>query len=258
MKNIPFLLLFFFTSTIALGQNREILKKDKFNSASFKNYEVEVKKKWFDSIKVNSANSVEFVDNRADRSKMGFVRMGDKLSYYNFIFPGETAQYINSKFQHINKSVNNQSGKLWIVLRHMWINQTMAKASFGQSLLTGSVGYVSFCYFKADYYREKDGLVQYAGQIDTVLSIHKWIGNASDELLKKTLTTALNFCDSMPLLSFPDMSYSVKQFSDSLENQFNYPILKTNEPKKGVYRNYKEFLNNNPLEGDFQIKKDNC
>jgi hypothetical protein len=39
-----------------------------------------------------------------------------------------------------------------------------------------------------------------------------------------------------------------------LENQFNYPILKTSEPKKGIYRNYEDFLNNNPVEGDFEVK----
>jgi len=48
--------------------------------------------------------------------------------------------------------------------------------------------------------------------------------------------------------------YPVKMLTDSLANQFNYPILKTNEPQKGVYRNYEDFLNNDPMEGDFEVK----
>lgn len=252
---IFFSFMYFFVVYPTFAQNREILKHNKFTSSTFKKYEIEVKKKWFDSVKINSASTVQFIDNRADKSKMGFVRMGDKLEYYNFTFPEETAQYINSKFLHILKTESDQSEKFLIVIRHMWINQTIAKATFGQALLTGSVGYVSFCYFKADYYRENSGTVQLAGQIDTIISIRKWIGNAADDLLKKTLITALNVCDSMPLIQGAK-SYTTKQFHDSLNTQFNYPILKANEPQKGIYLTYEEFLNNNPLQAEFEIKRD--
>lgn len=253
MKSTLTLLFILSMNNLIWGQNREILKHNKFNSANFKNYEIEVKKKWFDSIKINFQGDVEFIDGRADKSKMGFVRMGEKNSFYNFVFPEKSSEYINSRFQHIIQAANKESS-LRIVIRHMWMSQVIAKATFAESLLTGPKGYLSFCYFKADYYREKDGMVQFAGELDTVISMRKWIGHASDDLIKKTLITALTVCDNMLLLSSSNPFYPFRLLSDSLESQFNYPILKTKEPKKGIYRSYEDFLNNNPMEGDFKIK----
>ncbi len=254
MKYRLILFAFLIVSSCVVGQNREILKKNKFNSSTFENYEVEVKKKWFDSVKINSPADIEFVDERADKSKLGFVRMGEENSYYNFVFPERSINYINSRFQHIIKPVTTDS-KLRIVIRHMWMSQIITKASFGQAILTGPKGYVSFCYFKADYYREKDRMVQFAGQLDTVISVRKWMGNADDDLMKKTLVAALAACDNM-LSTSSNSFYPVKLLSDSLEDQFNYPILKTHEPQKGIYRNYEEFLNNDPVQGDFEVRSE--
>lgn len=237
----------------AIGQNREILKQNKFNSATFKNHEIEVKKKWFDSVKINFPGDVEFIDKRADESKLGFVRMGDKLLYYNIILPAGNIEYINSKFQHILRKVNNEN-KLQIVIRHMWMSHIITNINPNKKG-TPIKEYVSYCYFKADYYYENGGLVKFAGQLDTVFSRLGWMGNASDNLIKKTLVSALNVCDSYVASSINSL-FPLKLLLDSLENQFNYPIIKTNEPKKGIYRNYDEFLNNNPMEGDFEVESE--
>lgn len=241
---------FLMVSFSAIGQVRQVLKQNKFNSASFKNYEIEVKKKWFDSVKINVPGQVEFVDARADKSKLGFVRMGEDNSFFNLLFPEQSIKYINSKFQHIIKPANNES-RLKIVIRHMWMSQLIVKAS--RYSLTGPKGYISFCYFKADYYHEKNGMVQFAGELDTVFSIHKWMGHAADDLMKKALITALNACDS---LSSTNPNYAAKLLDDSLNNQFDYQILKTDAPKKGIYLSYEDFLNNNPKEGDFEVETD--
>lgn len=254
MKNILSLIFLLTVHGIIWAQKREVLKQNKFNSANFKPYEIEVKKKWFDSVKLYFPGDVEFVDRRADESKLGFVRMGEDNSFYTLLFPQQSIKYINSRFHHIIKPTNNEI-RLRIVIRHMWMSQLIIKAGFGKSLLTGPKDYVSFCYFKADYYREKDGMVQFAGELDTVFRLRKWIGNATDDLMKKTLITALTACDSLGASSNP--YYSAKLLADSLDNQFDYPILKTESPKKGIYLNYEDFLNNNPKEGDFEIKTDN-
>lgn len=115
MKKMLLPIVFLGISNMLWGQNREILKHNKFNSETFKPYEIEIKKKWFDSVKINLSGDVEFVDARADKGKLGFVRMGDKLLYYNIILPAGNAEYINSKFQHILSKVNN-GNKLQIVI----------------------------------------------------------------------------------------------------------------------------------------------
>jgi len=250
MKNFLILGILSVITNLALGQNREILRQNKFNSETFKTYEIEVKKKWFDSVKINSSGNVQFVDARADKSKLGFVRMGENLLYYNMVLPEESVGYINSKFQHVLKEASNQNN-LKIVIRHLWMSHLITNINPNKKG-TPIKEYVSYCYFKADYYDEKNGLVEFIGQLDTVFSRLGWMGNASDKLIKKVLVTALNACDSFVVLS-DNPVFSVKLLSDSLENQFNYPIIKTNEPKKGIYRNYDEFLNNNPIQGEFEV-----
>ena len=247
MKNTFSLILLLITWASACSQKREILKQNKFNSATFKPYEVEVKKKWFDSVKLYFPGDVEFVDERADKSKLGFVRMGEDNSFFNMLFPQQSIGYINSSFHHIIKPTTNQI-KLRIVVRHMWMAQIITKST---SRITEKA-YIIYCYFKADYYREVNGMVQLAGELDTVFSMRKWMGHGSDDLMKKTLITALTQCDS--LVASSNAYYPIKMLSDSLDNQFNYPILKTNAPKKGVYYSYGDFLNNNPKEEGFDVK----
>ena len=253
MKYKLILFIFLMINFSAIGQVRQILKQNKFNSALFKSYELEIKKKWFDSSKINLSGDVEFVDERADKSKLGFVRMGDKLLYYNIILPAGNVEYINSKFQHVVKKTNNQS-KLQIVIRHLWMSHFITNINPNKKAASVKE-YISYCYFKADYYREKDGMAQFLGQLDTVINRVGWMGLTSDDLIKRTLVTALTVCDSL-VSSSTNPFFSARLLSDSLENQFNYPILKTNEPKKGIYRNYEDFLNNNPLKVDFEVESD--
>jgi len=247
MKHRLILFVFLIVNSCVAGQNREILKRNKFNSDSFKPYEIEVKKKWFDSVKIGFSGDVEFVDERADKSKLGFVRMGEANSFFNMLFPEQSIKYVNSSFYHIIKSTNKNI-RLRIVIRHMWMSQIITEPT---GKFTDNI-YLCFCYFKADYYREVGGMVQFAGQLDTVISLRKWMGHASDDLMKKTLITALTHCDNLPASSNP--YYPVKLLSDSLDNQFNYPILKTDLPKKGIYLNYEYFLNNDPEEADFETE----
>jgi len=247
MKYNPFLFVLLIANAAAIGQKREILKQNKFSSATFKNYEIEVKKKWFDSVKISFSGDVEFVDERADKSKLGFVRMGEANSFFNMLFPEQSIKYINSSFHHIIKATNKNI-RLRIVIRHMWMSQIITEPT---GKFTDNI-YLCFCYFKADYYREVDGRVQFAGQLDTVISLRKWMGHASDDLMKKTLIAALTHCDSLPASS--NLYYPIKLLYDSLDNQFNYSILKTGLPKKGIYLNYEDFLNDDPEDAHFETE----
>ena len=86
----PFLLAGLLLCLSSFGQRREKLKKHNFNSAKFKLYDVELKKKWFDSVRVGAAEDIVFIDARADKNKMGFIRTGDNNEFYNIGFSEET------------------------------------------------------------------------------------------------------------------------------------------------------------------------
>ncbi len=237
------------------GQIRQILTEDNFNSAGFKTYEIEIKKKWFDSIHLNFTYPVEFIDSRADKSKLGFIRMGETNSFYNFDFPGQDIAYINSKLTDLTTS-SIDTGRILVVINHLWISQIIVKSTKADGFFKDDKAYISFCNFDADYYLQKGKSIRYLGKLDTVISIRKWIGKVADELLKETLKVSLSKCNEL-IIDPPLNSYfSGELLIDSLKNKFSYPILTSGSPKKGIYRNYEDFLYNRPIEVDFEVKAD--
>jgi hypothetical protein len=230
-----------------------VLKQNKFNSSDFKPYEIEIKKKWFDSVKLNFAGNVEFVDARADKSKLGFVRMGEGNSFYNFVFPGKSIHYINSKLPDVFKTSGKEQ-QLLIVVRHFWMCQIITTPISWAEAQGGGKAYISFSYFKADYYLKNGDSVKYAGKLDTIIKMRKWMGKISDDLLKQTLVSALWASNKLITSSALNPNFAPVLLFDSIKNQFNYPIIAVNQSKKGIYRNYQDFLNNNPVEGDFEVK----
>ena len=252
------MLIYLFLLTITgntCAQNREILKQNKFNSVNFKPYEVEIKKKWFDSVKLYFPGDIEFVDERADKSKLGFVRMGEGNTFYNFVFPKHDISYINSKLP--TKSTSSVGGeRIVIVINHFWMSQIIVKSIKADGVFRDDKAYVSFCNFNADYYLQKDKNMKYLGKLDTVVSIRKWIGKISEDLLKETLIISLSVCDKLISCALTNPYFAAELLADSLKNKYAYPILKTSLPKKGIYPNYEDFLNNKPAEGDFDLKED--
>ncbi len=237
------------------GQIRQILTEDNFNSAGFKTYEIEIKKKWFDSVHLNFAYPVEFMDARADKSKLGFIRMGETNSFYNFDFPGQDIAYINSKLTDLTTS-SIDTGRVLVVINHLWISQIIVKSTRADGFFKDDKAYISFCNFDADYYLQKDNSIRYLGKLDTVISIRKWIGKVADELLKETLKVSLSNCNKLIPSSPFNPGFASELLFDSLKNKFSYPILTSSSPQKGIYRNYEDFLSNRPIEDDFAVKTD--
>lgn len=67
------------------------------------------------------------------------------------------------------------------------------------------------------------------------------------EVTKKVLyplTEKLKNIDSLKIRK--RNAYTLQQIRDRYQSRFNLPILKTNQYKKGIYKNFKEFINNSP------------
>lgn len=255
MKYFTLLSFFAVCCTSADCQYREKLKKDKFNSAKFKDYEVEINKKRFDNMEFVYPVEYSFIDARADKSKLGFIRAGDGNDFLNMVFPKEANEYINSRVSGASKASVSDPKKLLIVIRHFWLCQVMVKAEAVKRMLLDSKGYLSYCYFSGDFYLENNGQVQYLGKIDTVHHFHRWMGNVANDLVNNTLEAAMDVGDSLAAHAKPTASFSSQQWKDSLLDQFNYQILKAGSPRRGIYMKYEDFLNDQPLDDEFELKE---
>ncbi len=181
--------------------------------------------------------------------------MGEGNSFYNFIFPKQDMNYLNSKLPTSFKS-SVDAGHIVIYINHFWMSQIIIKSTKADGVFRDDKGYVSFCNFNADYYFLKDKKIKYLGKLDTIVSIRKWIGKVSEDLLRETLIASLSACEKLIQTSITNQYYAAELLTDSMKDKYVYPILKTASPKKGIYRMYEDFLNDKPIEGDFEIKED--
>jgi len=255
MKYLTLLFFLVLFCTSADCQYREKLKKDKFNSAKFNTFELEISKKRFDKLEFYYPINFSFVDARADKGKLGFVRVGNGNEFSNMIFPKEATEYINSRVSGASKGTDGK--KLLVVIRHFWLSQMIVQSSALKTMmLMDSKGYLSFCYFSGDFYLENNGQLQYLGRQDTITKYHRWMGNVANDLVNNTLENAMDFGDSLAAhMPAATAFFDSHLLNDSLGNQFNYPILKTSHPAKGIYLTYEDFLNDLPLQEEFELKE---
>lgn len=107
------------------------------------------------------------------------------------------------------------------------------------------------------YYKRNDSLFP-AIRIDTsyavVLSdtIKTWSAWTKD--IFRPLIKRLEDLDTSKILK--RKSYGYTKIYNKYQNRFNLPILTTSEYRKGVYKNFKEFVNNMPSITLFTIKKE--
>ncbi len=250
-----FLLLGLFFCCSSFGQRREKLQKNKFNSEKFKPYEVELKKKWFDSTRLQFCDDAEFVDIRADKSKLGFIRTGDANEFFNLKFGEETGAYINSRLVNMIRPKLKTGNTIKIVIKHFWLSQLIVRGALVKKIFLGdSKGFLSYCFFSCDYYLHRGDELQYAGKLDTVFYFRKWMGHSTADLAKNAVETAIEVGDSLAAKpQAGSLSFKDKQFTDTINAMYNFPILATNAPKQGIYVRYTDFLNNTPLEGTFEL-----
>ena len=257
MKYLTLLLFMALACVSADGQRREKIKKDKFNSAKFKDYELEIRKKRFDSMEFVYPVTFSFIDARADKSKLGFIRAGNGNEFFNMKFPIEADEYINSRTHGASKSSGSDPKKLLIVIRHFWLSQLIVNSSLLKNiLLLDAKGYISYCYFSGEFYLGHAGRTQWLGRMDSVIHFHRWMGNVAPDLINDMLESAMDLGDSLAAHVAPTTaSFANQQLMDSLENQFSYPILKTGAPRRGIYLTYENFLNDAPLDEEFELEE---
>ncbi len=253
------LLLLLISPAFCLSQSREKLKENSFNSDNFKEFPIEIKTGKKDKPLDVHYGSAGFIDARADSSKLGFTLAGASadMEYHNIIFPKPAAAYLGEKATSLLNTDPAKTGRLVFVLKHLWVTERIIRAPALKSILTGPINYLSLCYVNSDCYSAENGRYTYLGTVDTVVSFKRWLVGSADELLKKTLTDLLNTGESL-LMSTDTRpaAISYEELIQKIRSGFDLPILQANQPAKGVYYTYIDFLNNKPSVTDFTVIKD--
>ena len=78
----------------------------------------------------------------------------------------------------IRDSGSANNGDITFVLKHLWVSEVIVEATFGKSLLTGPIDYLSFCYLNTDCYSSVNGEYTLLGNICLL-----YTSDAADDLL---------------------------------------------------------------------------
>jgi hypothetical protein len=248
MRHLLLLLLFSCVYITAASQKKKTrFDLEFFDALKFKLLPVEIKTKGKPSLQTHF-NVLIVHDFRADKSKLGFARAGEKIEDRRFVFPGEEEDYLGKKINKLFSCNSHSQDTLVLALKNLWLFQTQQQAGVVKRELLGEIQLISHCFINGDVYAYKNGITTILGTIDTVISTNGWIVNRGNDLLKETLLTSLTICDSMfqtsPATARPDL----------MKPDVDFPVFSVGHPKKGIYFSFQDFLNNNPDTASFETE----
>jgi hypothetical protein len=237
-----------FLLTASFTQSRkDRFEREKFNTSRFKAYEVKINIKKSDRIPVHFAG-FRVVDMRADTSKSGFVRMGEKPADYRFVFPKQNFNYLA---QQLNELLipGNTTDTLVLFFNSVWLYQVNEQAGGFKSTVLTNENQLSHCYLNAKVFIARQNKLVQLGTLDTAVFKRGWIGNSNDEILKSALINTVRFCNGL----YDNQSSAISE-TEQPQNDIDFAILKTGSFKKGIYFNYKDFLNDSPDTSYFTVE----
>jgi len=248
MRYVLLLLLFSCAYLTATSQKKKTrFALEIFDALKFKPFPIEIETKGKPSLQTHY-NVLVIQDFRADKSKLGFARAGEKIEDRRFVFPEEDKDYLGKKINTPFAGNSHSRDTLLLALKNLWLFQTQLQAGVVKRELLGEIQLVSHCFLNCDLYVYKNGIATTLGTIDTVISANGWIVNKGNDLLKKILLTSLAIGDSM------FQANATMARSALIKPDLGFPILSVEHPGKGIYFSFQDFLNNNPDTAPFETE----
>lgn len=248
MSRLFLLFILAFACIHATGQKKKTrFDTESFDALRFKPLPVEIKTKG-DPLLEAHFSSVIIYDFRADKSKLGFARAGEKIEDRRFVFPSDDEQYLNKKINKLFSRDAKSNDTIVLFLKNLWLYEGRQQASAVKRELTGDIQLISHCFIHCDVYSSNAGIITALGTIDTILTSNGWIVNKGDDLLKEALVSTLGMSDSLLQLNRATTNSGV------IKPDLNLPVVLAEHPKKGIYLSFKDFLNNNPDTASFEAE----
>ncbi len=196
-------------------------------------------------------SGVNIIDARFDTLSVGFNHPGALVPYEELSFDQPLSAVIQN---YITRSYNllpvtDSTSKLLIVLDKYWITSSIVKdTSIAGSFQEGIL-------IKANILAERNGGYYPLYTVDTMYT--KLQLNADNETallengIDKMLTRIINKSQSELKISRRKLAYD--DITAYVNDRFAIPILGTTLYKKGIYKTFQEFTNNNPSITNYEI-----
>lgn len=239
MRYIFVLMAFTCSCIVTTGQkNPNRFDLEVFDASKFKTLTVEIETKAKTSLQTHF-NAIIIRDLRADKSKLGFARAGEKIENRRFVFPGADEEYLAKRLNRLFSGSSQSRDTVLITLNNLWLFETKQQARAVKRELLGEIQLFSHCLVNYDVYLYKQGALTPLGSVDTVITTNGWIVNKSSDLLTKALITLLTVTDS--LFNFQKAGQTNLSIPGS---DLPIPII-AEQYKKGIHFTYRDFLSNN-------------
>ncbi len=193
---------------------------------------------------LNRSFFLKVYDNRDDTSRIGFFK-GDGYTYYAFQFKESAMPYLSMK---LNDNVKDPLDTLHVVFKKIWIYE--AEVPVRRDFKVKGVG----SRIEANIYLKKGEAFYLYQTYDSTILSKGYLGSRADDILSKGFFHFRRTAYSLP--ESADLT-KLQQFNELPFSYVNYPILRTTSYKNGIYRTLQDFVNNNPLQINFnyEVKK---
>lgn len=195
-------------------------------------------------------------DKRSDTSLIGLYNEGKRIKAITL--EGGTGNYLTHYFNQLLNPLENTGKELVIIIRKLWVSDYIENENafdkqlkYEKKLMPGIIARLEF-YIKEDYqfcpiYRYDTAMMERKGVKDDIPEhLKALIIDASERI------TQINLADKLSRTKKREWP-EIDSFSNNL---FLFPILNDVVLKKGVYRSFQEFINNNPFYHNFFIRKE--
>ncbi len=195
-------------------------------------------------------HDVQIIDARADTTSIGFSKYTGGTAKL-FLAPGLANSFKN--FIQTNYKLTTDSNSLFILIKEFRITDYAAIAGAESN---NESRWNSGVIISTELFLNNNSGYHALYRIDSIL-IAKSNHETFEELIEKSFTTILSKSQNKFLsnMHIGKTAFSVEDIRKHAADFFAYPILKTEAPNKGVYKNFTEFENNSPSIKDFEIKK---
>jgi len=248
-----FIALIFFVSSIA----QDSLRNGHFSKMPIRTIALEQSS---GNIKPSLAFSdVHVLDARADTSAVCF----DKILFQreNKVHKVFVEEGISKSFKNfISNSYalapkTDTSNNLFIAIKKLWLSDQVPYVS---NIDASKTKWESGLILQAEVYSEQNGIYHALYKIDSIVVADlKIAGNEKIYLSHGIEVLLAKIRDKdRGQIRHGKTSFSLETIKNHLAAMYDYPILSSSVLKKGVYKTFEEFRNNEPSINNFEVKKD--
>ena len=248
-KLYALIFILFITSWFQCKVDAQQGTQNKLSPVDYKPSLIELKKN-FPRLYGFKNTEVCFIDERDDTTRMGFV-LANSTQYY-FAFPKPTALYLSQKLNILQR--NKQVDTLYIGIKRLWISQVQISATLVRSLLLSPYSAIGYCRIICNFYKRTGNNYLLVHVYDSVVSKKGYLGNTSYDLLEENLSGLSHIADS--ICNIKNLLIIPGKIFPSFKPVHPF-ILSSKKLNDGIYLQFDNFLNNNPIPLDFIYSESN-